>query len=661
FDVRLGYARGKEKRRPWSDGFDVASLGFPASYQNLVQSRAFPTVGVTGFQGLAGSEFQEQPGDTWSLQSSASFHRGRHLIKTGGEGRMVRGHFFTNNAPSGSFNFSPLMTGGPRADTPAGGFAMASLLVGYGTGSMQFNSGVSVQNLYSGFYVQDDWRLTPKLTLNLGLRWEYEGPRTERYNRTTRGFAYEAQSPLRVPGLDLRGGLLYAGAGGLSRGLYDPDKNNFAPRFGFAYSADRRTVVRGGYSLSYIPVIGSVQPTGFSNTTPWVNSTDGGITPRDRLSNPFPVGLLPPIGSSEGLLTLVGQGVSFVEPGDVVPVFHNWQFNIQRELPGQILIQAGYVGSRAQNIFGSEANVAQQDEQNQLHPSFLSMGTGLTQTVNNPFFGIITSGALSGRTVQRQQLLRPYPQYTSVRRLFPAHGNNTYHSAQFSLEKRFARGVGALVSYTIAKNLSDVQLALPQNNYDRRAERAVGDFDVPQRLTITAQYALPFGQGRRFLGQAPRAADLLIGGWELSTFSTFQGGFPLSFSLSSPNLLASGAGTQRPNAVGDPKVEGSHASRLRNYFNKAAFAQPAPFTFGNLSSRVASVRSPGMNNVNLTLSKDFRVTERVKTQFRASSFNLANHPVFSGPNTTFGDANFGIVSGQANLSRQTEFALKIVF
>ncbi|MGH6631130.1 MAG: hypothetical protein ACREB3_15495, partial [Burkholderiales bacterium] len=312
--------------------------------------------------------------------------------------------------------------------------------------------------------------------------------------------------------MNLRGGLLYAGVGGQSRGLYDADRNNFAPRIGFAYSVMKQMVLRGGYALSYIPVVGSVEATGFSNRTPLVSSTDGGITPRDLLRNPFPSGLLAPIGSSQGLLTLVGQDLTFVEPSDIVPKFHNWHFGIQREFSWG-LFDVAYVGSRGINIFGMPPGFATTNpsEVNQLDPSFLSMGSALTQTVPNPFFGIITSGALSGRTVQRQQLLRPYPQFLNIRRQVPAFGSSGYHSAQMRYEKRMAAGVTALVSYTFSKNITDI--FPPQNHYDRRAERAVAEFDAPHRLTISAAWQLPFGARRRFLNKAPRGIALAVGGW----------------------------------------------------------------------------------------------------------------------------------------------------
>ncbi|MBI3473792.1 MAG: TonB-dependent receptor [Candidatus Solibacter usitatus] len=652
-DVRLGAARGIENNRPWSDGFDPGSLGFSSSFVNLIQSKAFPNINVSDMEGLADSPYIFDPGYTWSLQPSLSLQRGRHLFKTGGDFRLLRGNYFRNLTPSGSFSFGPNQTGGPNAATPGAGtgFGLASMLVGFGSGSLPYNTGLSIQNVYYGLYFQDDFRVSSRLTLNLGLRWEYESPRTERYNRTTRGWAYNTASPLQVPGLSLRGGLLYAGVNGQERGIYNPDRNNFAPRIGFAYSVTKKLVLRGGYALSYIPVIGSVTADGYSNTTPWVSSTDGGITIKDRLSNPFPTGLLPPIGNSQGLATLLGQGVSFVEPADTYPRFHNWQFNIQRELPGQLLVEAAYVGTRGIGLIANTENL------NQIDPQNLSMGAALTQTVANPFLGRLT-GALGGATVQRLVLLRPYPQYTGVGRINPGYGNSVYHSIQLRVEKRLSHGVAALVSFTGSKNITD--LSSPQNPYNRRLERAVGDFDVPQRLTIAAAWDLPFGKGRPHGGNAPRALDLLIGGWQLSTFSTFQGGFAQGFGVQGGNYAGFGV---RPNVIGDPTagVSGGHGERLGRYFNTDAFARPADFTLGNLGPRIASVRNPGMNNVNLTLSKDFRIVERIKLQFRASQFNLFNHPVFSGPNTTVGNASFGRISAQNNISRQTEFALRVIF
>ncbi len=576
---------------------------------------------------------------------------------------LFRGNFLNNTYPAGNYSFNPSQTGGPRADTPAAGsgFAMASFLLGVvNGGSVETDSAVSVQNLYGGVFVHDDFRVTSRLTLNLGLRWEYQTPVTERYNRTTRGFAYNTPSPLQVPGFNLTGGLLYAGVNGQPRGLYNPDYNNWGPRIGLAYSLNSRTVIRAGYSLSYIPVVGAVSATGYSNTTSMVATQNGGITPYNVLSNPFPTGQLPFIGNSQGLATLIGQNITFVNPSDRTPKFHNWHFDLQREIAARTVVTASYVGSRAYDLFAQTNDFVSAINQNvnQFNPQYLSLGTALLATVPNPFYGIITSGSLAGTTIAESQLLKPYPQYSGVSRLAPGYGNSHYESAQFQLEKRTSNGVTALVSYTIAKNITD--LNNPTNVYNRQAARSLASFDSPQRLAISVTWDVPFGQGRHFGTHAPRALDFVAGGWALSSFQLFQAGFPLAFSLAKS---AAGSGSGVPNAIGDPSqgVSGVIEARLHHYFNTAAFAQPPDFTFGNVSPYIGTVRAPGMNNIDASLSKVFLATEKVNVLFRATSFNFLNHPVFSAPNTSLGNAAFGSITSQANVSRQMEFTAKILF
>ena len=659
FDVRLGYAFGKEDNVPWSDGFDLSSLGFSPQFINLTQRKAFPTIGVTGFNGLANSGLVADVGRTYVLQTNVSHQRGKHVFKTGADLRLLYGNFFRNLNPSGTFSFSNAWSNGPSALTPAGntGFPMASFLLGLGGGSLANNNGVSILNKYYGFFFQDDYRATSKLTLNMGLRYEYETPRTERYNRATRGFDISSASPA---GASSRGGLQYAGAGSQPRGIYNPDRNNIAPRFGFAYTFMPKTVLRSGYALHYMPVVGSVDAVGFSTTTSVVTSQDA-FTPKDRLSNPFPLGLAPATGNSLGLATLLGQNISYFDPSDVTPLLHTWNVNIQREVFSKSLLQLGYVGSRGIHIT-SDPQTGISENINQVPAQFLSLGRALLDTVPNPFAGRITVGQLAGATVQRQQLLRPYPQFLNVTRNLPTYGNTVYHSFQGKFEQRLWHGLTTIVSYTYSKNMGDI--GPYQNNYDRRIERAVTSFDVPHRLTVTTSWDMPVGKGRKYMGNASKAVDLLMGQWNMATFSTFQAGFPLSFGVNQNTLFLTGAGGQRPNVIGDPQsgITGTVNSRLGAYFNTAAFAQPADFTFGNVGSRVGWLRNPGMNNINLTLTKQFIITERLKVNLRASSFNLMNHPVFGSPNTTFGAlGQFGRISGQANLSRQSELVLRLIF
>jgi hypothetical protein len=375
----------------------------------------------------------------------------------------------------------------------------------------------------------------------------------------------------------------------------------------------------------------------------------------------LPGGHLPITGSSDGLLTRVGQNISFVEAQDRMPMFHTWTFNVQRSLAGQGVVELAYVGSRGIKLATDQAQTGFSENIIQLPPQLLSLGAALNESVDNPFFGVIGSGALAGPRVQRKQLLRPYPQFLNIMRETPAFGNSIYHSLQAKYQKRMVSGLTALISYTFSKNISDIFPA--QNNYDRRAERSVSSFDAAHRLTTTFAYELPFGRGRPFLRDLSGVAETLVGGWQISMFNTFQSGFPLGFSTSPSTIFGIGEGTQRPNAAGDPTagISGGIGDRLDRYFNTDAFVQPPNFTFGNLASRVSSVRGPGMSNFNLTLAKKVKVGERATVEFRAASYNLLNHPVFSGPNTTLGSVAFGTIGNTANLPRQTEFMLRITY
>lgn len=656
-DIRLGYARAKEDNKPWSAGFDLASVGFPSSFVSTLQSPSFPLMRVNGFMNLAGSGLVNDPGYTYTLQPSVSEQHGKHLLRYGADLRLLYGNFFRNLSGPGTYSFTNAWTNGPRADTPLAttGFPMASMLLGTAaSGSIDRNTGVSILNKYYAFFLQDDFRVTSKLTLNLGMRFEYETPRTERYNRATRGFDRTATNRLGTQ--TVQGALAYATDS--ARGIYNPDRNNFAPRLGLAYSWNTKTVIRAGYGLNYVPVVGSVDAVGFSVTTPMVTSQDG-INPFNRLSNPFPQ-QLNTVGANAA--AFLGQNVSYVDPADRTPIYHTWNVNLQRQLFARSLVQVGYIGGKGVRLT-SEVSIGNNvsENLNQVDPRFLSEGQSLLTVVPNPYFGSLTSGPLAGATVQRQQLLRPFPAYGNITRNLPTFGSSSYHSLQAKFETRSYKGLTTIVSYTMAKNLTDLQPY--QNTYNRSVERGPAAFDVPQRLTTTMSWDVPIGRGRAVGQQMSKSLDAVIGGWNVAMFNTFQSGFPLSFGLNQNTLFLAGAGGQRPNVVGDPNagISGGVQDRLLRYFNTAAFAQPANFTFGNAPARASWLRNPGMNNWNLTLTKTFAVTERLKVNLRGSSFNLMNHAVFAGPNTTFGVAQFGQISGQANINRQHEVVLRVIF
>ncbi len=662
-NLRYGFARYADPSRNPSAGFDITKLGLPASFRDQTIAPAYPRFEVSGLTNMGRSGSSNPTEDTQTFQANATRLRGAHSLKFGGDFRVIRQSQFSAGYSSGRFAFSRAFTQGPDPlrSTSTAGVALASFLLGApASGSVDKNVALSFQNLYGAVYVQDDFKASRKLTLNYGLRWEREAARTERYDRMTRGFAFDQPSPLRAPGLALQGGLLFAGTGGQPRSQTNANSKNFAPRFGFAYSATPKLVLRGGYGIFWSGMTdigaGTGAALGFGATTTFVSSLDG-MTPLNFLRNPFPDGLIVPVGASQGLATLVGQGVSFTIPTRRTPYTQQYSFGVQRQFGAGILLEAGYVGNRGIGLANSAI------ELNQLPDSLLTMGSALVAQVPNPFYGVIPSGALASRTVARGQLLRPYAQYTGVSSTSPTIGSSTYHSLQVKVEKRFSRGFSLLASYTDSKLLDDV--GNPQNNNNLRAERSVSTLDRAQRLVVSEVWELPFGRGRALAGSAPAFVDMVIGGWQLNCIMTFQGGQPLAVS-SSTNTTNSQGGRQRPNSSGNSALlsHTSTDSMLRRYFDTSAFTLPTPFTFGNLGRTLPDVRGPGINNFDLSLVKGFRIGERLRAQFRGEFFNAWNRTEFGLPGTSQGTAQFGVISGisyEANPARQVQIALKVLF
>ena len=661
-NLRWGFSRYADPTRSPAEGFDIATLGFPASFRDQTVFRMYPRFEISGLTNMGRDGGSNNTEDTQTFQASLTHIRGAHTLKLGGDFRVIRQNQFSAGYGSGRFAFTRAYTQGPDPlrSTTTGGNALASFLLGTpNSGSVEKAVALSFQNLYGAAFAQDDIRLSRKLTVNVGLRWEHEGARTERYNRMTRGFAFGQSSPLQVPGVKLQGGLLYAGTGGQPRGQADT-RSTFAPRSGFAYSLTSKTVLRGGYGIFWSGTTdigaGTNAAPGFSATTTFVSSLDN-MTPLNVLRNPFPDPLLSPIGSSQGLATLVGQGVSFTNTARRIPYTQQYSLGLQRQIGAGTLIEAAYVGNRG--IALANSNVAL----NQLPDNLLAMGSALLDQVTNPFYGVISSGGLASRTVARGRLLVPYVQYTGVGVLSPTIGSSTYHALQLKVEKRFSRGFSLLASYTNAKIIDDV--GSPQNNNNRRAERAISTLDRPQRLVISEVWELPIGKGRALGGSVPRIVDLVIGGWQLNCVAILQSGQILNIT-SSTNTTNSLGGGQRPNSTGkSAKLSpASTDAMLSRYFDTSVFTQPAPFTFGNLARTLPDVRGPGINNFDMSLVKGFPIRERLKAQFRFEFFNLWNRTQFANPGTSQGNAQFGVISNisnDANPARQVQLALKIVF
>lgn len=499
----------------------------------------------------------------------------------------------------------------------------------------------------------------------VGFRWDFEGGVTERFNRIT-GIDPVAKNPLSDQlKLDLRGIAQFAGDTLGRRGARGIDPLQINPRFGFAYQLNPKTVVRSGYGVFFgLPsYAASSGYTGgaFSSSTSWISTKDGdGITPSNLLSNPFPNGFSLPLGKSAGPNAVIGQALNGAWEPALRPMYNQqWNFTIQRALPGNSVWEIAYAGNKGTRL-------SQTFQFNQLNPSLLSLGDKLLQQVANPFYGIIPGNlGLGTPTVQYGNLLRPYPLYSGVAAVNGGYANSNYHALQTRYEKRFSMGLSLLGSYTFSKTFTDASDGQWNGSnqirsfYCRSCEKAVSSYDQPHRFVANTTYELPFGKGKSMGSSWNRPINAVLGGWQANGIFTISQGLPLfAFGVANNTCFCFG-GSQRPDATGISPI--SSNQNIDAWFNTAAFAQPAPYTFGNLGRTVNKVRQSGARNVDFSIFKRFQPMERMAIEFRAEVFNMTNTPIFGLPGTTLGSATFGVVTGQENSPRQVQLGLKIKF
>ncbi len=668
--IDYGYARWFQSRETLSYGFNNASLGFPAQFVSLITIPMFPSVNVTSYAATNGQSYLSNGNDSHSLLTSVTKILGRHTLIAGTDVRLHLINLFTVAASSGTFSFTQAQTQGPNPNTAGAGNAMASMLLGAGnSGSMPIGSGNEMKDWYAAGYVQDNFRMTSKLTLNAGLRYEEESPYTDRHNELNY-FSPTVTSPAANPSFpNLTGGLVFAGQNGNSSQVYVWNTDQFDPRVGFAYTVLRNTVVRGGFGMVYAPLelsnnaVGFAPNTGYSSSTSWSTSLNGGLNPNNLLSNPYPQGLVKPSGNSLGAGTSLGQSLSVWMQNPKTPRSYQWNFGIQQQLPSNILVEAAYVANRGLHLTHNFSGDV-------LNPQYLSMGTALQAQVPNPFQPFVTVGALSNAKVTEQQLLLPYPEFTGLTIENATWGGSNYQSAQFKLNKRPTHGVSLLAVYTISKWLSNMTASdapvgttnntAVQNWYNLAGEKSLSEDDIPQSLILNVVGELPFGRGRSLLASAPEFVNKLVGGWSASGILTEQKGFPLAMSAPITD------GGTRPNWSGaSPQLSSSRpiAQKVAEWFNTGAFSLPPAFTFGDVPRTIGNVRSPALHNLDFSLNKETQLREQLRMQFRTDFFNLTNTPHFALPDTSMSDATFGQLNTllPSPPPREIQFALKLLF
>jgi hypothetical protein len=701
----------------------VTDLGLPP-YMNLSGRLQYPNItlpdyGSSGGTGNIGTQtFSIVKGgqDTHHLAGAISWVRGKHDLKFGAEGRLHRINFANPGNVGGAFTFDNSGTAQSTLPSTVGGDDMASFLIGVGNpvvgagpGVYEVPNIVSTQNFRVGGFIQDNYRITSKLTLNLGFRYEVSLPRTERFNRMN-WLDPNVVSPIdslltpaaraQLGGITLKGAEVFASAH--NRYNYDVDYKDFQPRFGFAYQLPHTLVLRGGYGIYYSTPRSGAAGTGpwgfqgFLQTTPWLTTLNNdGVTPINRLSAPFgTTGPLPSPGSSLGALNDIG----FDAVGPVPAVSRNvpyeqiWSFGFQKELPGKIILEASYVGKKGTHLYFAgdrQFNHLSQQTVDSMTPLQLE---NLKGQVPNPFLGVITDlhSSLSGSTVPGFQLLLPFPQYTGFLGDAPPIANSTYHALQIRAEKSFSHGLQFLTTYTFSKSIDDASstdesitflggVFSLQNPNNPAGERSVSTFDIPQIWQASYVYELPIGRGRWLGKNMHPVLNAIIGGWQTNGIWRITGGRPILITLSNAFSAPIPTYGQRPNLTGTlqrssdslQNIAGGTGNYFGNAFNpndpKAAqsvLQVPAADKLGSAPRAIGNVRQPGTNIATMSFFKEFPMTkfrEGMRFEFRVEAFNVFNHPNFSGPHTVYGDSSFGTITSTAQPAREMQLGLKFYF
>lgn len=677
-NTRYSYTRYIDGLDPDQVGADLTGLGFSSSFVNQIKAVnpalvRFPQIAAAGYSTLSVQSQNRNPVDTHDFGVNVTKIASSHTLRFGAGYRVYRRNSYDYGQSAGVLTFSTNWTRGPFDTSAASpiGQGMASLLYGLPTGgNFPINDSYAEQVKIFSSYFQDDWKITRKLTLSLGLRHELPSPMTERFNRSVKGFDFNAPSPIEavvrakyatnpIPQISadqfkVRGGLTYPGVGGESVGLWQPNRKNFMPRIGFAYSITPSFILRGGFGIYFEPIgvpNQNVIQTGFSTTTQLVPTLDNGQHFIATLANPFPSGFQLPTGAANGLSQNLGQAISFFTRNLANPYSERWQLAVQRSLGTSSVLEVSYVGNRGVRLRLARDLDAIPNQYLSTSPTRDQATINLLSAqVPNPFYPLLPGTNLSGTTVARSQLLLPYPQFTSVA-TENSQGYAWYHSLQSRFEKRFGTGFMTTVSHTWSKSM---EARTVRNPGDPLPERVISDQDRTHRIVVTTVYELPFGKGRRFAPKLPAFASTLISGWQASGIYQGQSGPPLGFG----NAIFNGNLANIPIPNGQRTVD--------RWFNiDAGFERNSALQLSQnlqtLSTRFSGIRGDGANNWDISLLKNTTLREGLQLQFRIDAINALNHTQFLPPNTTPSSSAFGQVTGTWASPRTVLFAVKLLF
>ena len=705
------YSRFTDDARNPSLGFDTAPLGGPFADGRIAEyarqnkgGTTFPYNNVAGYASLGTSPTTSffEPHNNYAYQLGIVKTAGRHVVSTGLKFTVmqVASNFSTGGV--GRYDWTSNFTQGPDPlrPSPNTGVGLADMLLGtFSTATFDTGYSAITSNKRIEAYIQDDIRVTPKLTLNLGLRYELERPFKERYNQVSL-FDLHVPAPVgekvgpntggktlnqyftELTGKPLRGGLIFPSSPlSNGRGIQLTNWRDFSPRVGFAYQISSKLVMRGGFGKLFMisPLTPTVEtPNGTLTTLTVTPGTIDGIRPFTTIDRPYPDGFSPIIRDTQGLNSLLGRDVVRIGPrGGKTPYQWQWNFGFQYQLPGDSLISLTYAGSRGRRLQCAFFNVCG----DQLTGEDLQRAGGrVLESVPNPFFGVITdpTSALSRPTVQRGRLFKQFPQFSDVAFGLPTWQGgekyplqNTWDSLQVQVQKQLSHGLSLVVAYTMSKNITNTDsfeagflgpFAGYQDRFTLAGERSLSAEDVPQRLAVGYIYDLPIGKGKPIGAGLPAAVNGVLGGWQVSGVTTFASGFPLRPTVT-PNNTGSFGGGARPNIRAGYCLDSSRprGERIDNYANADAFSFPATLTFGNAPRLLPDCRADGIKNTDLSMIKFIPVGEALKLEFRAEFFNIFNRTQFAAPNMAFGSASFGRVTTTYNSSRIIQLALKISF